>query len=461
MVARLHGQEVLPVRTVAIFRRELRLYDNPLLQDAERGEFIPVFFLDDYNQQEHGDNLRALFFHALRQLKSSIESVGGRLYILPLADQERFFDIVRPDVVRLCEDVEPHSRQRDKQLIDLLNSKGIQVQVLRDSLLSPLPDSTYPSFTQFYKKHFLENVRPLPPIPAPKVINTPSFELPTVPIPEPESEAAQSWFATEEEVQQRWQAFVRAGLAQYEQRRNLPSQPGTSRVSPYIRCGMISLRQMLRDAWGVSEQFVKELAWRDFYSHILYHHPETVNMELRPEWRGFPWRHDEEQFERWARGCTGIPLVDAGMRQLLCEGWIHNRTRMVVANYLTKHLLIDWRWGERWLYLHLVDADLAMNVGNWQWAAGCGADAQPYYRIFNPLLQAQKFDPQAEYIHRYVPELGQASAEQLGDLENLHRLCPDYPSPLVTPDEGRKRFLQVARQFFGERAQENLPFDRE
>ena len=449
------------MRTVAIFRRELRLYDNPLLQDAERGEFIPVFFLDDYNQQEHGDNLRALFFHALRQLKSSIESVGGRLYILPLAEQERFFDTVRPDVVRLCEDVEPHSRQRDKQLIDLLNSKGIRVQVLRDSLLSPLPDSTYPSFTQFYKKHFLENVRPLPPIAAPKAINTPSFELPTVPIPQPESEAAQSWFATEEEVQQRWQAFVRDGLAQYEQRRNLPSQPGTSRVSPYIRCGMISLRQMLRDAWGVSEQFVKELAWRDFYSHILYHHPETVNMELRPEWRGFPWRHDEEQFERWAQGRTGIPLVDAGMRQLLCEGWIHNRTRMVVANYLTKHLLIDWRWGERWLYLHLVDADLAMNVGNWQWAAGCGADAQPYYRIFNPLLQAQKFDPQAEYIHRYVPELQQASTEQLGDLENLHRLCPDYPSPLVTPDEGRKRFLQVARQFFGERAQENLPFDRE
>jgi deoxyribodipyrimidine photo-lyase len=436
------------MRTVAIFRRELRLHDNPLLQDAERGEFIPVFFLDEYNQQEHGDNLRALFFHALRQLQSNLRAVGGRLYILPLAEQERFFDIVRPDEVRLCEDVEPHSRQRDRQLIDLLNSKGIRVRLLRDSLLSPVPDTTYPTFTQFYKKHFVEHVRPLPTIPAPKAINTPSFDLPVVAIPEPESEAARRWFATEEEVQRRWQAFVRDGLAQYEQRRNVPSQEGTSRMSPYVRCGMISLRQMLRDAWGVSEQFVKELAWRDFYSHILYHHPETVNMELRPEWRGFPWRHDETQFERWAQGRTGIPLVDAGMRQLLCEGWIHNRTRMVVANYLTKHLLIDWRWGERWLYLHLTDADLAMNVGNWQWAAGCGADALPYYRIFNPVLQAQKFDEHGDYIRQYVPELRAATPEQLSQIGQLHHLFPNYPAPLVTPEEGRRRFLEVAQQFF-------------
>lgn len=449
------------MRRVIIFRRELRLTDNPLLQDAEQGETIPAFFLDEYNQQEHGDNLRALFFYALRELQTGIESLGGRLYIVPLEQQEQFFDIVLPDEVRFCEDVEPHSRERDQQLKRLLERKGIRYRVLRDSLLSPLPDSTYPSFTQFYKRHFTQHVPPERPVPAPSRLQTPALNVPTAPIPEVDTEPARKWYATEQAVQAQWQRFVATTLPRYSSLRNLPSVEGVSRMSPYIRCGMISLRQMLREAWGVSEQFVKELAWRDFYAHILYHHPETVNMELRPEWRGFPWRHDEEQFERWAQGRTGIPLVDAGMRQLLCEGWMHNRTRMVVASYLTKHLLIDWRWGERWFYLHLADADLAQNVGNWQWAAGCGADALPYFRIFNPILQAKKFDPNAEYIRRYVPELQGASGEQLNDLHHLSRACPDYPSPLVHPEEGRKRFLRIAQQFFGESVQGKLSLEQE
>lgn len=449
------------MRTVAIFRRELRLMDNPLLQGAEQGELIPVFFLDEYNQQEHGDNLRALFFHALRQLQQRMEALGGKLYVVPLQQQERFFDIARPDEVVFCEDVEPHSRERDNQLKSLLERKHIRYRILRDSLLSPVPETTYPSFTQFYKRHFTAHVRPEASIPAPARLCTPELDVPDVAIPDVDTEAARRWYASEEQVQAKWRHFVATALPRYASLRNLPAEEGVSRMSPYIRCGMVSLRQMLREAWGVSEQFVKELAWRDFYSHLLYHYPETVNMELRPEWRGFPWRHDEEQFERWATGRTGIPLVDAGMRQLLQEGWMHNRTRMVVASYLTKHLLIDWRWGERWFYRHLVDADLAQNVGNWQWTAGCGADALPYFRIFNPVLQAQKFDPHAEYIRRYVPELQRATVEQLSDLQNLHHTFPEYPPPLVHPDQGRKRFLQVAQQFFGESAQEKLPFDHE
>lgn len=449
------------MRTVAIFRRELRLTDNPLLQDAEQGEWIPVFFLDEYNQQEHGDNLRALFFYALRQLQKGIEGLGGKLYVVPLEQQEQFFNIARPDEVRFCEDVEPYSRERDERLTRLLERKGIRYRVLRDSLLSPIPGSTYPSFTQFYKRHFLQHVQPQPPIATPNYLRTPLLYVPTVAIPAVDTEPAHLWYATEEEVQQKWLRFVATTLPRYSNLRNLPSVQGVSRMSPYIRCGMISLCQILREAWEISEQFVKELAWRDFYSHLLYHYPETVNMELRPEWRGFPWRHDEQQFERWAQGQTGVPLVDAGMRQLLCEGWMHNRVRMVVASYLTKNLLIDWRWGERWFYMHLVDADLAQNIGNWQWAAGCGADALPYFRIFNPVLQARKFDPNADYIRRYVPELRQATVEQLHDLPNLHRLFPDYPPPLVSPEEGRKRFLQVAQQFFGEGVQEKLPFDHE
>lgn len=449
------------MRRVAIFRRELRVTDNPLLQDAHEGEFIPVFFLDDYNQHEHGDNLRALFFHALSQLSQKLEQMGSRLYIVPLQEQERFWEIVRPDEVRFCEDVEPHSRERDLLLKRTLEKKGIRYRVMRDSLLAPLPDTTYPSFTQFYKKHFLLHVQPEQAISTPSRLNTPDLPVPTVPIPTVHTEPAARWYATEEEVQSKWQRFVANTLPRYGSLRNLPAVEGISRMSPYIRCGVISLRQMLREAWDVSEQFVKELAWRDFYSHLLYHYPETVNMELRAEWRGFPWRHDEKQFEKWAKGQTGVPLVDAGMRQLLCEGWMHNRTRMVVASYLTKHLLIDWRWGERWFYRHLVDADLAQNVGNWQWAAGCGADALPYFRIFNPVLQAQKFDPQGEYIRRYVPELGSVAAEQMNDLQRLSQEVSGYPPPLVLPEEGRKRFLQVAEQFFGESAQQKIPLDPE
>lgn len=449
------------MRTVAIFRRELRLTDNPLLQDAERGEWIPVFFLDEYNQQEHGDNLRALFFYAMRQLRNGIESLGGKLYVVPLEQHERFFDIARPDEVRFCEDIEPHSRERDGYLTSLLERKGIRYRVLRDSLLSSIPEATYPSFTQFYKRHFTQHVQPEPAIPVPSRLQTPALDVSTIDIPEVDADSARLWYGTEQQVQAKWQRFMATTLPHYGSLRNLPAVDGVSRMSPYIRCGMISLRQMLRDAWGVSEQFVKELAWRDFYSHLLYHHPETMNMELRHEWRGFSWRHDEEQFERWAKGQTGIPLVDAGMRQLLCEGWMHNRVRMVVASYLTKHLLIDWRRGERWFYQHLVDADLAQNVGNWQWTAGCGADALPYFRIFNPVLQAQKFDPNADYIRRYVPELRNATNEQLSDLQSLHRNFPNYPPPVIYPEEGRKRFLQVAQRFFGDSAQEKLPFDRE
>ncbi len=437
-------------RVVAIFRRELRLTDNPLLHEADNVEFIPVFFLDPFNQQEHGDNLPALFFHALSQVKAGIERLGARLYVVPSDQQERFLDVAQPDEVRFCEDVEPHSRDRDARLRALCAERGIAVRVLRDSLLSPLPDSTFPSFTQFYKRHFTQHVQPDSAIPVPRRLHTPSLDVPETDIPNVDTEPARLWYATEEQVQERWQEFVVRALSRYSTQRNLPAVPGVSRMSPYIRCGMISLRQLLREAWGVNEQFVKELAWRDFYSHLLYHYPETPDTELRADWRGFPWRNDEADFERWTQGKTGVPLVDAGMRQLLQEGWIHNRVRMVVASYLTKHLLIDWRLGERWFYRHLVDADLAMNVGNWQWTAGCGADALPYFRIFNPILQAQKFDPQGEYIRRYVPELRHASASELNDLSALHLRYPDYPAPVVGLDEGRARFLQVAQRHFGE-----------
>jgi len=438
------------VRIVALVRRELRLADNPLWQHADgHNEVIPLFVLDDFNQQEHGDNLRSLFFFALKSLRERIAERGGRLFCIHSSQKEAFFATVKPDLVLFCKDCEPHSQERDRQLCRLLDRLGIRYQALQDSTLVPVPDRPFTTFTQFYKRHFLPSLPDcLATFPLPKNFNTPCLAVPEVPLPEVRSDAAVHWLADEEGVRKKWRHFVHQGLSAYAERRNLLTDDSTSRMSPYLRCGLISLRQMVQEAMAVSEAFLRELAWHDFYAHLLYHFPETSETEWKSEWRGFPWRHDEKAFEVWCQGQTGIPLVDAGMRQLRQEGWLPNRVRMVVASFLTKHLQIDWRWGERHFYRQLVDADLAQNVGNWQWVAGCGADAAPYFRIFNPILQARKFDPNGDYIRRYVAELSHVPNDVLDDLERLRSFAPDYPPPMVDLERGRKTFMELARRHF-------------
>jgi len=438
------------VRIVALVRRELRLADNPLWQHADgHNEVIPLFVLDDFNQQEHGDNLRSLFFFALKSLRERIAERGGRLFCIHSSQKEAFFATVKPDLVLFCKDCEPHSQERDRQLCRLLDRLGIRYQALQDSTLVPVPDRHFTTFTQFYKRHYLPSLPDcLATFPLPKNFNTPCLAVPEVPLPEVRSDAAVHWLADEEGVRKKWRHFVHQGLSAYAERRNLLTDDSTSRMSPYLRCGLISLRQMVQEAMAVSEAFLRELAWHDFYAHLLYHFPETSETEWKSEWRGFPWRHDEKAFEVWCQGQTGIPLVDAGMRQLRQEGWLPNRVRMVVASFLTKHLQIDWRWGERHFYRQLVDADLAQNVGNWQWVAGCGADAAPYFRIFNPILQARKFDPNGDYIRRYVAELSHVPNDVLDDLERLRSFAPDYPPPMVDLERGRKTFMELARRHF-------------
>lgn len=438
------------MRIVALVRRELRLADNPLWQHADsHNEVIPLFVLNDFNQQEHGDNLRALFFFALQSLRERIAKHGGRLFCIHSSQQEAFFATVKPDLVLFCKDCEPYSQERDRQLCRLLDRLGIRYQALQDSTLVSVPDRPFTTFTQFYKRHFLPSLPDcLTTFPLPKNFNTPCLAVPEVPLPEVHSDAAVHWLADEEGVREKWRHFVHQGLIAYAERRNLLTDDSTSRMSPYIRCGLISLRQMAQEAMAVSEAFLRELAWHDFYAHLLYHFPETSETEWKSEWRGFPWRHDEKAFERWCQGQTGIPLVDAGMRQLRQEGWLPNRVRMVVASFLTKHLQIDWRWGERHFYRQLVDADLAQNVGNWQWVAGCGADAAPYFRIFNPLLQARKFDPNGDYIRRYVAELSHVSNDALHDLEHLRSFAPDYPPPILDLEQGKRAFMELAHRHF-------------
>ncbi len=438
------------MRILAIVRRELRLEDNPLWQGACEHEIVPLFVLDEFNQHEHGDNLKALFFSALNELRKKISSLGGHLYCIRTEQQEAFFATVKPDVVRFCEDHEPHSGERDEKLMRLLDRIGVRYEILRDSTLTPMPETPFATFTQFYKRHFLPSLQRegLTSYSTPNRFNTPRVAFEETALPKVQSKAAQKWCVSEEEVLQRWRHYVQHYLPNYEHTRNFLTENSSSQMSPYIRCGLISLRRLCRDALKVSEAFVRELAWHDFYDHLLHHFPETAAQEWKAEWRGFEWRQDERDFERWCNGQTGFPLIDAAMRQLKQEGWIPNRTRMVVASFLTKHLRIDWRWGERYFYRNLVDADLAQNVGNWQWVAGCGADAAPYFRIFNPILQARKFDPQGEYIRKFLPELRSVPTEALFDLTKLHDHAPDYPPPMVD--------LEVAREEFQARVRRHL-----
>jgi deoxyribodipyrimidine photo-lyase len=221
-----------------------------------------------------------------------------------------------------------------------------------------------------------------------------------------------------------WQVDI---IKAYKEQRDFPATEGTSRLSVHLRFGTISIRNLTSDAGKLSETFLNELIWRDFYQMILWHFPHVMSRSFKPEYDKIQWRNNEKEFTAWCEGNTGYPIVDAGMRELNTTGFMHNRVRMIVASFLTKHLLIDWRWGEVYFAKKLLDYDLAANNGGWQWAAGCGCDAAPYFRIFNPYLQTKKFDPELKYIRKWVP-----------GFEELN-----YPQPIVNHEFARKRCLDV------------------
>jgi deoxyribodipyrimidine photo-lyase len=242
--------------------------------------------------------------------------------------------------------------------------------------------------------------------------------------------------------------FAAAGLKSYSSARNMMAEEGTSRLSPYIRHGLLSIRECARMAWDQpgAESWINELIWRDFYAMILYHYPETAQEEFVEKYRRkLEWRQSDSDFMAWREGRTGYPVVDAAMRQLLEMGWMHNRARMIVASFMTKHLRLDWRLGEEHFAQHLMDYDLASNIGGWQWASSTGTDAQPYFRIFNPMTQGERFDPDGEYVRRYVPELARITGKKIhqpwGDAAASH-----YPDPIVNHADARAEALQMFKQ---------------
>ena len=326
---------------------------------------------------------------------------------------------------------EPAERERDQQLSEFLQAHGIAFRTFKDQVIFEKSEVVkddgrpYTVFTP-YSKRWKESL---------KTINLEAAPLPTPQnlvqgSPETLPSLSGLGFVYRKTELPDLSRTMQSLIGDYETRREKPAVEGTTRLGPQLRFGGLSIRKLVSQAAVQSPALLNELIWREFFHVILWHYPHTVHQSFRPEYDWIPWRNDEAAFERWCAGRTGYPLVDAGMRQLEATGWMHNRVRMVVAGFLCKHLLIDWRWGEAWFAQHLIDYDQASNVGNWQWAAGSGVDAAPYFRIFNPETQAQRFDPGAIYQKRWVPELGTA----------------EYPAPMIDHREARERCLRVFRE---------------
>lgn len=419
-------------------RRDLRVDDNPGLYYALRSEFpvLPIFIFDKKILSKLPKNdARVSFIYdevsRLGEVYSAHESTIRIFDSTPIEAFEALLKEFEIGAVYTNRDYEPYALQRDQEVDTLLSRKNIPLLSFKDHVIFEreeiLTDSGHPYkvFTP-YKKKWLDKL---------SMIKIDQFDsqnqfsglLRTKPYP----------FLKLSEM-----GFVRSGISipdnkinksiisNYHTTRNFPAQIGTTRLGIHLRFGTLSIRTVLLAALGISETWVNELIWREFYQMILSNFPCVVDKAFKPAYDQIPWSKNEQHFERWKLGMTGYPIVDAGMRELNETGYMHNRVRMITASFLTKHLLIDWRWGEAYFAEKLLDFELASNNGGWQWAAGTGTDAQPYFRVFNPKSQQEKFDPAFEYIRRWVPEFG----------------TDQYPYPIVDHKEARLKAINTYKE---------------
>lgn len=455
------------------FRNDLRLQDQPALHAAmAAGKIIALFVLDDEAAGEWawGGASRWWLHHSLASLDADLRARGGRL-VLRRGDARRIVPEVaaaaQVDQVHAGRAHEPWLRAVDKDVAGQLKSRNIRFHRHLSALLLP-PESIktkaggdYGVYTPFSRACF-EVLTPAPLLPSPTRIEA-AADLGSDRLedwgllpqrPDWAAGLRASWQPGEAGARQLLVRFVDGAIDEYDQRRNLPADRGTSALSPHLHWGEISPRAVWAAAVEKSQMrgvglqtFLKELLWREFAAYLLWHHPDMAETPMKPAFAAFPWRDSPQDLRAWQRGQTGVPIVDAGMRQLWQTGWMHNRVRMIVASFLVKHLLLPWQLGEKWFWDTLVDADLASNAASWQWVAGCGADAAPYFRIFNPVLQGQKFDPDGTYLRRYVPEISGLSNKFI----HAPWLAPKpparsvYPSPIIDLDAGRARALDALK----------------
>lgn len=461
------------------FRLDLRLDDNPALHAALKGggAVLPVFIWAPEEEAgwKPGGAVRYWLHQALSGLEASLEKAGSRLIIRSGSSLEVLQQLIREtqaDAVFWNRRYEPELIRRDSAIKQALKEKGVQTETFNSAVLfEPWEVKTgsgtpFKVFTPFWNKCLTLDAPPEP-LPAPAALPVPetwpkSQKLRQLGL-EPAIDWAKGFGSTEDMTARGAEKFLKEfsaeAVAAYPEQRDLPAVRGTSRLSAYLHFGQISPRRVwhsLRKQGRTSAAYLRQLGWRDFAHHLLYHFPKTPDHPLREEYAAFPWKNDRASLKLWQRGLTGYPLVDAGMRELWKTGWMHNRVRMVTASFLVKHLLIPWQRGAEWFWDTLVDADLANNTLGWQWTAGCGADAAPYFRVFNPVSQGEKFDPDAVYIRRWIPELAAMPAkwihrpweapDEILDAAGV-RLGRTYPKPMVDHEFARRRTLAAYDEF--------------
>lgn len=426
--------------TLFWFRRDLRLHDNAALYNALKNNknVLPVFIFDSEilsKLDDKKDKRVAFIYNAIEklqadliQLKSSIQVEFGK----PIEVFKKLITTYSIKNVYTNHDYEPYAIQRDKKVLEFLKTKNIELHTFKDQVIFEKNEvqkddgTPYTIFTPYMRKwkaaikpfylkaypteKYYTNFYKTKPLPLLK-INELGFQIPECNFPE--------------------NKINKEVISNYKEQRDFPAIEGTSKLSVHLRFGTVSVRELAKRAFELNETWLNELIWRDFYMMILYHFPHVADSCFKPKYNNIEWRNNEKEFDAWCNGKTGYPIVDAGMRELNETSFMHNRVRMVVASFLTKHLLIDWRWGEAYFAEKLLDFDLSANNGGWQWAAGCGCDAAPYFRVFNPYEQTRKFDSNFKYIRKWVPEF-----------EDFTK----YPQAIVEHKMARERVLAVYKK---------------
>ncbi len=424
--------------TLFWYRRDIRLEDNTGLFYALQQEknVLPLFIFDQniLDKLEDKADARVEFIHSqLLEIKSQLEKRGSSLLLRYGNPEQIYRELLQEfeiQAVYTNRDYEPYAKERDAKIEALLKENSVTFLSFKDQVIFE-PGEILNGSGEFYKvftpfsrnwqdKYKSTKVQPLdnpawknlystPPLPVISLVEM-GFEKTSIQIPPK---------VTDEDL-----------ISNYDKTRNFPAQKGTSRLGIHLRFGTISVRKLAQVAARLNDTYLNELIWREFYMMILAYSPQVVDRAFKPAYDQIPWRNNEVEFQAWCDGKTGFPIVDAGMRELNATGYMHNRVRMVVASFLTKHLLIDWRWGEVYFAKKLLDFDLASNNGGWQWAAGTGTDAQPYFRVFNPDSQTEKFDKDLKYIKKWIPELGTSN----------------YPKPIVDHKFARERAIDTYKK---------------
>lgn len=472
------------VKSIIWFRQDLRLADNPALRAAIEagGAVLPVFIFAPGEEApwEPGGASRWWLHQSLRALDAELRGLGSQLILRRGATLDLLRELIKETGARAVfwnRRYEPGIIARDKRVKASLLADGVEAKSFNGSLLHEpweIENSSkrpFQVFTPFWKRCLAKDA-PGEPLAKPKSVPAPakwpksetleSFKL------EPKIDWARGframWQPGEDGAVKHLKRFLAESFGDYDAERNRPDHVGTSRLSPHLHFGEISPRQIwyalsqraTKEGWPVRQwresQYLTELGWREFSYHLLYHFPETPTEPLRAEFKIMHWRKNPEGLRAWQKGLTGYPIVDAGMRELWATGWMHNRVRMIVASFLAKDLMLPWQSGAQWFWDTLVDADLANNTLGWQWTAGCGADAAPYFRVFNPISQGEKFDPNGDYVRRWCPELAKVANKWIhqphkAPAEVLRAggvvLGRDYPEPMVNHYTAREVALEA------------------